>query len=60
MRATPVDFSLPDLDDALRDPFDEHCAGLVGGRPLFARLLDVVADAGLPGEWGAAPKEPER
>ena len=46
----------PDFDATLLDAadlFDGQSAGSVEGRPLFARLLDAVVDADLPGEWGA-------
>jgi hypothetical protein len=58
MKPTVAELPPPAFGDASCDPFDDQSAGVVEGRPLFARLLDVVSDADLPGEWGAGPKEP--
>jgi len=44
-----------ELDPLLRDESDDFgggSAGAVEDRPLFARLLDAVVDAELPGDWG--------
>ena len=44
-----------EFDPSLRDEPDDFgggSAGAVEDRPLSARLLDAVVDAGLPGDWG--------
>jgi hypothetical protein len=45
------------VSDAPLEHFDGYPAGLVEGRPLFARLLDAVLDGGLTGERGAEPDD---
>jgi len=55
-----MSFAFSDLDPLLRDEdddFDGRSAGAVERRPLFARLLDAVVDAGLTGDWGRSDED---